>query len=70
VLGGSPEFLQPLYNPQNHGSMSQIKANDLTKEGYTYDQILKYFYGSDIKISCVQYSNTNTDWNTGDARWV
>jgi peptidoglycan hydrolase-like amidase len=41
----------PSLNPYNRGAMGQIQANALAENnGYTWDQILKYFYGSDIVI--------------------
>ena len=41
----------PSLNPYNRGAMGQIQANALaSNNGYTWSQILKYFYGSDIII--------------------
>ena len=41
----------PSLNPYNRGAMGQIQANALaSNNGYTWRQILKYFYGADIII--------------------
>jgi peptidoglycan hydrolase-like amidase len=41
----------PSSTPHNRGCMGQIQANDLAaNKGYTYDMIIKYFYGADIVI--------------------
>ncbi len=41
----------PSLNPYNRGAMGQIQANALAlNNGYTWSQILKYFYGADIII--------------------
>ncbi len=40
----------PSLNPYNRGAMGQIQANALADDGYTWRQILKYFYGDDIII--------------------
>jgi len=41
----------PSLNPYNRGAMGQIQANALASDyGYTWQSILKYFYGSDIII--------------------
>ncbi len=41
----------PSLNPYNRGAMGQIQANALASDnGYTWQNILKYFYGSDIII--------------------
>jgi peptidoglycan hydrolase-like amidase len=40
----------PSKYPYNRGCMGQIQANELAEQGYNYEQILKYFYGSDISI--------------------
>ncbi|VVB54341.1 Uncharacterised protein [uncultured archaeon] len=41
----------PSLNPYNRGAMGQIQANALaSNNGYTWLQILKYFYGADIII--------------------
>jgi len=37
-------------NPYNRGAMGQIQANALANKGYTWQNILKYFYGTDIII--------------------
>ena len=37
-------------NPYNRGAMGQIQANALANNGYTWQNILKYFYGNDITI--------------------
>jgi peptidoglycan hydrolase-like amidase len=38
-------------NPYNRGAMGQIQANALANNGYTWQNILKYFYGNDIIIA-------------------
>ena len=40
----------PSLNPYNRGAMGQIQANELANNGYTWQNILKYFYGNDIII--------------------
>lgn len=40
----------PSKNPHNRGCMGQVQANELASEGYAWQEILKYFYGSDIAI--------------------
>jgi len=35
-------------NPYNRGAMGQIQANAVANNGYTWQNILKYFYGNDI----------------------
>ena len=40
----------PSFNPYNRGAMGQIQANALANNGYTWKNILKYFYGNDITI--------------------
>lgn len=40
----------PSLNPYNRGAMGQIQANALANNGYTWQDILKYFYGTDITI--------------------
>ncbi|NJD52119.1 MAG: hypothetical protein FIB07_04560 [Candidatus Methanoperedens sp.] len=40
----------PSLNPYNRGAMGQIQANALANKGYTWRNILKYFYGNDIII--------------------
>jgi len=40
----------PSLNPYNRGAMGQIQANALANDGYTWQNILKYFYGNDIII--------------------
>ncbi len=40
----------PSLNPYNRGAMGQIQANTLANSGYTWQNILKYFYGNDIII--------------------
>jgi peptidoglycan hydrolase-like amidase len=40
----------PSRTPHNRGCMGQVQANELASQGYTYEQIIKYFYGSDIII--------------------
>ncbi|MHB8104612.1 MAG: hypothetical protein ACYDG5_03625 [Dehalococcoidales bacterium] len=42
------------HNPYNRGCMGQIQANDLASNGYDYQRILRYFYGSDITIERYQ----------------
>ncbi|MFZ3166345.1 MAG: SpoIID/LytB domain-containing protein [Candidatus Methanoperedens sp.] len=45
----------PSLNPYNRGAMGQIQANALaSNNGYTYDRILRYFYGTDIIIELYQ----------------
>ena len=40
----------PSKNPYNRGCMGQVQANDLASiEGHNYQQIIRYFYGSDIE---------------------
>lgn len=42
----------PSLTPHNRGCMGQIQANDLAQNhGYTYDMIIRYFYGADIVIT-------------------
>lgn len=38
----------PSLNPYNRGAMGQVQANSLANNGYTWRNILKYFYGDDI----------------------
>jgi peptidoglycan hydrolase-like amidase len=40
----------PSLTPRNRGCMGQIQANELATQGYTYDMIIRYFYGEDINI--------------------
>ncbi|MCE8423799.1 MAG: SpoIID/LytB domain-containing protein, partial [Candidatus Methanoperedens sp.] len=40
----------PSLNPYNRGAMGQIQANVLANNGYTWQNIFKYFYGNDIII--------------------
>ncbi len=40
----------PSLNPYNRGAMGQIQANALANKGYTWQNILKYFYGNDIVL--------------------
>ncbi len=41
----------PSLNPYNRGAMGQIQANALASDnGYTWQNILRYFYGNDIII--------------------
>jgi len=41
----------PSATPHNRGCMGQIQANELAAtKNYTYEQILRYFYGEDISI--------------------
>ena len=40
----------PSKNPYNRGCMGQVQANDMASRGYTWEQILRHFYGSDIQI--------------------
>jgi peptidoglycan hydrolase-like amidase len=40
----------PSMTPHNRGCIGQLQANDLATQGYTYEQIIRYFYGSDIII--------------------
>jgi stage II sporulation protein D len=40
----------PSLTPRNRGCMGQIQANELAVQGYTHEQILRYFYGEDISI--------------------
>jgi peptidoglycan hydrolase-like amidase len=40
----------PSLTPHNRGCMGQVQANELAAQGYTYEQILRYFYGEDISI--------------------
>ncbi|NJD76328.1 MAG: hypothetical protein FIB08_04430 [Candidatus Methanoperedens sp.] len=40
----------PSLNPYNRGAMGQIQANALANDDYTWQNILKYFYGNDIMI--------------------
>ncbi len=40
----------PSLNPYNRGAMGQIQANALANNGYSWQNILKYFYGKDIII--------------------
>ncbi|MGB9929549.1 MAG: peptidoglycan DD-metalloendopeptidase family protein [Methanosarcina sp.] len=44
----------PSSNPYNRGCMGQIEANGLATSGYTWEKILKYFYGEDIVIEPVE----------------
>ncbi|MBF8265737.1 MAG: Phage protein [Dehalococcoidia bacterium] len=37
-------------NPSNHGVMGQVQAKELAYKSYDWQEILKYFYGSDIGI--------------------
>jgi hypothetical protein len=50
---GHRSHMQPTPTPAltNRGAMGQIQANALaSNNGYTWRQILKYFYGADIII--------------------
>lgn len=38
----------PSLNPYNRGAIGQLQANVLANNGYTWQNILKYFYGNDI----------------------
>jgi Mg-chelatase subunit ChlD len=42
---GAPE------NPHNRGIMGQDKTNELAKQGWDYQRILRYFYGADVVFS-------------------
>lgn len=44
----------PSKNPYNRGCMGQIQANELASKGYTWQQILRYFYGSDIDLGTAE----------------
>jgi len=46
--------IPPSKNPYNRGCMGQIQANELATKGYTWKEILKYFYGEDILITGAQ----------------
>jgi hypothetical protein len=39
----------PSKNPHNRGCMGQVQANELALKGYSYQQIIRYFYGADIE---------------------
>jgi len=41
-------------NPANRGCMGQIQAIQLAKKGYTWQRILRYFYGEDIEIAQIK----------------
>ncbi|AKB36019.1 hypothetical protein MSSAC_1429 [Methanosarcina siciliae C2J] len=43
----------PSLNPYNRGCMGQVQANDLANNGYTWQGILRYFYGEDIIIESI-----------------
>ncbi len=45
-----PFSAPPSGTPHNRGCMGLKQSKDLAKQGYTYDLILQYFYGSDIVI--------------------
>lgn len=40
----------PSNNPYNRGCMGQVQANELASKGHKWDEILRYFYGSDVTI--------------------
>lgn len=63
-------WINDLSGGHGHG-MSQYGALYLSKQGYTYDQILKYFYDDNVKIGTIIKPNVNGLWmNNGFASRV
>lgn len=54
---GITQSTQGSVNPKNYrnrGTMSQLGATCLSDQGYTYDRILRFYYGDDIVIEQAQ----------------
>lgn len=56
-----PTSIGSLTNTHNRGAMGQDKANELASQRRSYQDILRYFYGADLKIQAIDLRPSSQD---------